>query len=141
LKYFLGPPSVKVREIIIERLLKGFKFEKKSSRLDLIKQMSLETPGYSKPDLQHLTISMVKLALQRNLGSHEQLLKNSKDALKLSDNNEILLTSMDYLNSRKLIVPSGLRESSFHIPEVRLSDVYGLKLQFIHLQLTFIIKH
>ncbi len=122
LEIFLPPPNLETRKNILNELFSTF--EKNDELVNLIAQ---ETPGFSHADLRELISLMTKSAIKKKYHSLDQILKGSLEDLNIDDN--LIIDKTDYLSAKKFIHPSGLRDKTFFIPDVKISDVYGLSSQ------------
>lgn len=123
LEIFLPPPNLSTRKNILQSLFNSFE----NFDASLIDKIAGETPGFSLADLKSLISLMTKSAIKKNYKSLQELFDNSLDGLAISK--ELQVDSNDYVNAKKLIHPSGLRDKTFYIPDVKMTDVYGLQSQ------------
>lgn len=123
LEIFLPPPNFQTRKNILSSLLTPFA----NSDTKLVQLIAEETPGFSHADLKSLISLMIKSAVKKDYDSLNRLLSASLSELNL--NVDLTIDKTDYYNAKKLIHPSGLRDKTFFIPDVKMSDVYGLKNQ------------
>lgn len=123
LELFIPPPNLNTRKGILQSLFSSFD-DFDQSLIDLIAD---ETPGFSHADLKSLISLMTKSAIKKNQNSLQELLNTSLEGLTISK--DLKIDRQDYINAKKLIHPSGLRDKTFYIPDVKMSDVYGLQSQ------------
>lgn len=122
LEIFLPPPNLETRKNILNELFSVF-----GKNEELINLIAQETPGFSHADLKELISLMTKSAIKKKHQSLDQILSRSLDDLNIGD--DLLIEKTDYYNAKKFIHPSGLRDRTFFIPDVKLSNVYGLRNQ------------
>ena len=123
LEIFLPPPNLSTRKNILSSLFASFKTIDQS----LIEKIAEETPGFSLADLKSLISLMTKSSVKKNYNSLHDLLASSLEGLTIS--NDLQVDVSDYITAKKLIHPSGLRDKTFYIPDVKMGDVYGLQSQ------------
>ena len=137
IEIYLPPPGLATRKKILTSLFSPFPAFNDS----LISTIAEETPGFSLSDLKSLLSLMTKSAIKNQHSSLTNLLSSAVSDLFLTG--DLLITKNDYYQAKKLIHPSGLRDKTFHIPDVKMSDVYGLQSQksIINENIVQFIKH